>query len=193
MFRRRKDRQKQEITERDAIALAQRDHRHFGMLYEAHFDVIFRFVFQRLGGNEAVAGDLTQQTFLKAMLNIHQYEDRGSSFRSWLFRIAQNEVNQFFRKETKHTIISVRMEHLSPLMEEVSIKLEEEENLERLVACINELEIEQQNLVELRFFQAMSFREIAEIYNTTEATAKMRVYRVLEKIKTKWNAANENV
>ena len=43
------------------------------------------------------------------------------------------------------------------------------------------------DLIELRFFQEMSFKEIADIYSITEANAKMRVYRILEKLNKKWN------
>jgi RNA polymerase sigma-70 factor (ECF subfamily) len=51
------------------------------------------------------------------------------------------------------------------------------------------MEQEHLDLIELRFFQEMSFKEIAEIYNITEANAKMRVYRILEKLKNKWTAS----
>ena len=57
---------------------------------------------------------------------------------------------------------------------------------EKLIEMINELEQVQQDLIELRFFEGMSFKEIAAIYNITEATAKMRTYRILERIRNKW-------
>ena len=55
-----------------------------------------------------------------------------------------------------------------------------------IVNCVNELKQEQQDLIELRFFQSMSFKEIAEIYDITEANAKMRTYRILEKLGQMW-------
>jgi RNA polymerase sigma-70 factor (ECF subfamily) len=64
-----------------------------------------------------------------------------------------------------------------------------QEDLEQLVAIINTLEGPQSDLIELRFFQEMSFRDIAEIYNISEANAKMRLYRLLEKIKHQWKTA----
>jgi len=65
------------LSESEIIVLAKEDSNYFGVLYETYFDQIFRFVFKRLGGKEEIAGDLTQQTFLKAMSNIQKYEDRG--------------------------------------------------------------------------------------------------------------------
>lgn len=176
------------LTEGEQIQLAQKDHRYFGVLYEKYFDQIFRFVFKRLGGDEAVSGDLTQQTFLKAMANISKYEDRGLAFSSWLYRIAQNEVNLFFRNEKKTRLIDVNENQLKSVLEESEISSGmSQEDQEKLVKYINELEPEQLDLIELRFFQALSFKEISDIYNITEANAKMRIYRLLEKINKKWN------
>jgi RNA polymerase sigma-70 factor (ECF subfamily) len=61
------------------------------------------------------------------------------------------------------------------------------EDQEKLISLLNEMEQEQMDLIELRFFQEMSFKEIADIYSITEANAKMRVYRILEKLNKKWN------
>ena len=66
-----------QLTEPEIIELAKKDQQYFGELYGNYFKRIFRFVFKRLGGNEEVANDLTQQTFIKAMANIAKYEDRG--------------------------------------------------------------------------------------------------------------------
>ena len=176
------------LSEAEIIALAKSDVRHFGQLYENYFDTIFRFIYKRLGGNEAETGDLCQQTFLKAMANIHRYEDRGLSFSSWLYRIAQNEVNMFFRKQKNAYSVEIEERKLTGLFDEAQITgYMSVDDQEQLVQLLNELEQEQLDLVELRFFQEMSFKEIADIYNITEANAKMRVYRILEKLNKKWS------
>jgi RNA polymerase sigma-70 factor (ECF subfamily) len=177
-----------ELSESEIIALAKKKSRYFGVLYDRYFDQIFRFVFKRLGGNEDVAGDLTQQTFIKAMANLDKYEDRGFPFSSWLYRIAQNEVSMFFRQEKKNYSVSIDENRLIDMAGEAEISghmsMEEQE---KLVEVINDLKQEHQDLIELRFFQSMSFKEIAEIYDITEANAKMRTYRILEKIGQMWN------
>jgi RNA polymerase sigma-70 factor (ECF subfamily) len=61
------------------------------------------------------------------------------------------------------------------------------EDQEKLMILLNEMEDEHLDLIELRFFQEMSFKEIAGIYTITEANAKMRIYRILEKLNKKWN------
>ena len=177
-----------ELPESEIIALAKKKSRYFGVLYDRYFDQIFRFVFKRLGGMEDTAGDLTQQTFIKAMANLDRYEDRGLPFSSWLYRIAQNEVSMFFRQEKKNYSVSIDENRLMDMAGEAKISSYMSMNeQEKLVSVINELKQEHQDLIELRFFQSMSFKEIAEIYDITEANAKMRTYRILEKIGQMWN------
>ncbi len=175
------------LSETEIIALSKKDNKYFGVLYEKYFEQIFRFVFKRLGGNEEVAGDLTQQTFMKAMANIQKYEDRGFPFSSWLYRIAQNEVSMFFRSQKKEMSVSIDEKQLTDMAHEAEIgrymSADEQSNL---VSVLNKLKPEHLDLIELRFFQEMSFKQISEILSITEANAKMRTYRILERISKLW-------
>lgn len=177
------------MNDSELVALAKKDTKYFGTLYDRYFDRIFAFVFKRLGGLEDEAGDLSQQTFIKAMANLNRYEDRGLPFCSWLYRIAQNEVSMYFRSRKKAHYVPIDEGRLKEVATEANIDsiYMSEEDQERLIGVLNEMEQEQLDLIELRFFQELSFKEIAEIYNITEANAKMRVYRILERIAKKWD------
>lgn len=175
------------VDEVELIAHAKKDAKYFGSLYNKYFDQIFRFIFKRLGGDEDLAGDLSQQTFMKALANIEKYEDRGFPFSSWLYRIAQNEVNMHFRKAKKNQSVPVDENRIADLASEAEIgSYMSIEDQEQLIEMINDLNDDQMDLIELRFFQELSFKEIAEIYNITEANAKMRTYRILKRIAKKW-------
>lgn len=178
------------LSEAEIIQLAKKQQEYFGLLYEKYFEQIFRFVFKRLSGDEETAGDLTQQTFIKAMANMDKYTDKGLPFSSWLYRIAQNEVSMHFRSAKKTITVSVEQTAVLGLLDEVTtvhhMSMDEQE---KLVKLLNELDPEQSDLIELRYFQGVNFKEISEIYNITEANAKMRVYRILDKLKSKWEAA----
>jgi len=177
-----------EISESEAIRLSKEDSKYFSVLYDQYFDQIFRFVFKRLGGLEAEAGDLTQVTFIKALANIDKYEDRGFPFSSWLYRIAQNEVSMYFRKESKNRTVPVDENRVKDLASEAQLtNYMSMDDQQLLIDIINDLDEDQMDLIELRFFQQLSFKKIAEIYNITEANAKMRIYRLLEKIEKKWS------
>ncbi len=182
MFFKKKKYRTEALTDSQMVEMAQEHHRHFGLLYEKYFDQIFRFVFKRLGGDEENASDISQQTFVKAMGAIKKYEDRGYPFSTWLYRIAQNEVNMFFRENKKHTIIEIEERHIFNLMDEMNVDEKSEDVQEQVVRLLNTLKPEHLDLIELRFFQQLSFKEIADIYDITEANAKMRIYRILEKM-----------
>jgi len=172
----------------ELVQLAKVNHKHFGLLYEKYFEQIFLFIFKRLGGDKTVSADITQQTFLKAMMNLAKYEDRGFPFSSWLYRIAQNEVSLYFRESKKAKVVDVEEFQIIQLLEEAQIETpKNNENQDKLIRKLNSLPQNQVDLIELRFFQEMSFKEIAEIYDITEANAKMKIYRILEKMNQNWN------
>jgi len=177
------------LSETELIALAKKDQKYFGPLYERYFEEIFCFIFKRLGGDEEIAGDITQQTFIKAMANMGRYEDRGFKFSSWLYRIAQNEVSMYFRQLKKSYSVAVDENRIADLAQEAELEMnymsmDQQEKLVEILNSLNESELE---LIELRFFQAMRFQDIANIYNITEANTKMRIYRLLDKISKLWN------
>ncbi|MFT5779304.1 MAG: RNA polymerase sigma-70 factor (ECF subfamily) [Crocinitomicaceae bacterium] len=177
-----------QLSESEVIALAKKDQTYFGALYDNYFEQIFRFIFKRLGGNEAVSGDLTQQTFMKAMANLEKYEDRGLPFSSWLYRIAQNEVSMHFRKQKKAFTVPIDENRVMDVATEASLDTQymTSDQQEKLISKLNNLDAAQLDLIELRFFQELSFKQIAEIYKITEANAKMRTYRILERINKTW-------
>ena len=124
------------LSESEIIELAKKESYYFGILYDVYFEQIFRFVFSRLGGNESIAGDVTQETFLKAMANIQKYEDRGFPFSSWLYRIAQNEVSMYFRKSKKDNFVPVEIEKLNDLKDEIrksGVDVKKDLNIEQLL------------------------------------------------------------
>ena len=93
--------------EQQIVQKAKQDANAFGALYDRYFEGIFHFIYRRTD-DEAVAGDLTSLTFLKALQNLKRYEFRGLPFSAWLFRIAANEVNKFLLCPQKEKGLQLR-------------------------------------------------------------------------------------
>lgn len=167
------------ISEKDIIEKAKRDIRDFAPLYQKYHKQILLFVYQRVDGKE-IASDLTSQTFLKAMNSIKKYEDRGLAFSSWLYKIAVNEINSFYRKNKR--VINITDEVLGTLFYEIR---EEEDKTKHnsLLKAMKQLKPEQYQIIEMRFFENRPFKEIAEILTITESNAKVKTYRVIDKLK----------
>lgn len=163
------------------VQAAVQDRAMFRPLYERYFEQVFRFVFRRTA-DEALTADLSSQVFLKAMQRLDSYSFQGVPFSAWLFRIASNEIGQHYRNVQKNRVVSAEDIHLGQLAEE----MEEEDGArkyEALLGALGDLEPEDLALVEMRFFEERPFKEIADILGITEANAKMRTYRILERMK----------
>lgn len=172
------DRLKQEYQ---WILKAQKSPDGFAPLYNKYYEQIFRYVYQRMDDSET-AFDVTSQVFLKALNNIHKYEYRGVPFASWLYRIAKSELYQSFRDRAARRTVNVESFQIFELIED----LEEDktnENRQMLLSLLSDLDENEIEIVELRFFEKRSFREIGEILNVTENNAKVKAHRVVKKMK----------
>ena len=170
-----------QAEEQAEIRKAQRNPEAFQPLYDRYFEQIFSFVYRRTDGEE-LAADLTSQTFLKALQSIRKYKDRGLPFSAWLYRIAANEVNAYYRKTKRRQVFSLEEEVVGRLIDdEPSPNMEPA--LQALMQELSTLPTDDVAIIELRFFEEKSFREIAYILDLSESAAKMRTYRAIEKLK----------
>lgn len=153
----------------------------FDVLYEKYYKSIFVFIYRRTG-NEDLSADITSQVFLKALINIKKYVFKGVPFSAWLFRIAFNEINMYFRKNNAHRIVSLEQKSISQIV----MEMQEEDNTlgqQRMMTALKKLDEGDIQLIELRFFEKRSFAEIGVIIGITENNAKVKVYRILDKLK----------
>lgn len=163
------------------VEAAKTDPGKFGMLYEKYYRQVFVFVFRRIGEEEQ-SGDIVANTFLKAMLALPKYTFKGVPFSAWLFRIAANEINMFFRKTKKERIVSLDKSDLGSMIGE-SGENDSDENQKLLLKALSTLADEEMQIIELRFFEKRAFIEVGEIMGITENNAKVRTYRILDKLK----------
>lgn len=157
----------------------------FGELYEKHFDRIFNFIYRQTE-DEDITADLCSQTFLIALNNIEKYEFRGVPFSAWLYKIASNEVNKYYRKQKHDKIFSIEELRVKELMEQAHEGWDEE-MVQKLIRNLKELPTEMLEVLELRFFEDKDFKEIAFILDITESGAKMRTYRALDRLRKSFN------
>ena len=176
------NRKNQTYDEETQIIKSQSDPEAFRPLYERYFRRIFLFVLHRVGDRD-LAGDLTSQVFLKALINIKKFETRGLPFSAWLFRIALNECASYFRKNTRHRVVTLEDASVENLYEELTVNTREADLRQQLPAILQRLSLEELQLIELRFFEQRPFKEVADIIGITETYAKVKVYRTLQKMK----------
>lgn len=168
-------------SEKDLINFAKKDSHYFTPIYEKYHEQIFRFIYQRMDQEED-ASDLTSQVFLKALVNLNRFEFRGFPFSSWLYRIALNEVNQYYRQTKNRRVVNIDEVIIKTVIEEAGDSYDESTRA-RLIKVLSDLHPDKLTLIEMRFFEKRSFKEIAEVLKITENNAKVRTYRILADMK----------
>jgi RNA polymerase sigma-70 factor (ECF subfamily) len=167
------------------IEIAKIDPRQFAPLYKKYHEAIFRYIYKRVDEEEA-AYDITSCVFVKAISNLPKYEYRGVPFSSWLFRIAKSELYQSFRDNKAKRTVSIDSVSIAQIMDDLNEDFSEEQRL-KLTQALPQLKEQQLQLIEMRFFEKRSFREIGEIIGMTENNAKVKTFRALVKLKELFN------
>ncbi|HPE74478.1 MAG TPA: sigma-70 family RNA polymerase sigma factor [Draconibacterium sp.] len=160
------------------------DEKAFARLLSRYKDTIY-FMLLKMLNNRSDAEDLTLEAFGKAFKNLHQYSPTYA-FSTWLFKIASNNCIDFLRKK-KGITISLEAENeqgeVSETMRLKSKDLNPEERLIRkqkailLHKVVRRLKPHYQTLVELRYFNELSYEEIAKELNLPLGTVKAQLFR----------------
>lgn len=164
------------------ILLAQSDRRKFQLLYEKYFEQIFYFILKRTG-NESLSSDLCQQSFVKAMLALPNYRFQGFPFSSWLYRIALNEVNYHYRKSKNLRYVEINEQQMMEVVEQMEFDAVPLEPQKLLASLLQHLDEEEINVLEMKYFEEMSFKEIGEILGFKESACKVRAHRIIKKLR----------
>jgi len=179
--------------EKELVRQAQRSPDAFARLYDHYYPRIFGYILRRTANLE-VAQDITSETFLKALGKLWQFRWRSVSFSSWLYKIASNEINQYYRRAEYRKSIS--MEELeeqgfelrsphdpeSELME-AQDKLKQHQDFLEIQERITRLPAKYQEVLTLRFFEKKQIKEIAEILGKREGTVKSLLHRAVERLR----------
>ncbi len=171
--------------ENEIVERSKSDPRAFGELYEKYFDRIYYYILRQID-DEETAGDLCSQTFVNVLNHLSKYEFRGLPFSAWIYKIAANEINKFYRKNKGKKIYSLEEIKVRELVERTDEDWDEE-IIQRLLAYLKDLPTDMLQVLELRFFEDKDFKEIAFILDITESGAKMRTYRALDKLRMNFN------
>jgi RNA polymerase sigma-70 factor (ECF subfamily) len=161
--------------ERLLIEAAQADRRRFAELYEDNFERVYAFVVRRVR-DRAEAQDLTSEVFHQALKNLKRFEWRGVPFAAWLYKMAGNAISDRAQRLAKErTIPAPDPPHQA--------SYEETERLARLFRMIRDLPEDQRRVVEMRFVEEKSVREIAGELRRSEGAVKQLQFRGLQNLR----------
>lgn len=171
-----------QTEERLLIEAAQRDPARFADVYDAWFDRVYAYVARRTS-NRSETEDLVSDVFHHALANLRRFEWRGAPFSAWLFRIAANKIADRWERLG-------REQALDPPPESAAADQEEAHDRAKVLALLRDLPEDQRRVVELRFVEEKSTREVAEMLGRSEGAIKQLQFRGLESLRARMGGKN---
>jgi len=152
----------------------------FGSLYEAYVKKIYSFVYYKTYHKET-AEDIVSEVFMKALENIAGYKSGRGSFSAWLYGIARHAVIDHFRAARP----SANLEDVWDLSdgENLEIDFDAREKLNEVKKYLAKFKPMHRDIMIMRLWGEMSYREIAEAVGLSEANCKMIFSREIGKLR----------
>jgi RNA polymerase sigma-70 factor (ECF subfamily) len=172
----------QKMTDDVLVALYSKgNNQAFDILLERYKDKLYSYIYFSVR-NDELAEDIFQETFVKAIVTIQQgrYTENGK-FSAWLTRIAHNLIIDLFRQERNENVVSndeteVDLFNNIKLSDDtIETKLVNEQVLSDVRRLVDVLPDNQREVVYMRFYQDLSFKEISEITGVSINTALGRM------------------
>ena len=180
-------------TEKALIESAKINPEAFGQIFDFYYPKIFSYALKRTGQVEA-AQDITSEVFLHALAKLWQFEWKENvRFSSWLYKIATNEISNFFRKQRKvpfslHSLMDDETFDVADkrsLLEEIMTAQQHMEFLTDYATAaklLQKLPSNYQEVITLKYFEHKTNKEISEILEKREGTIKSLLSRGLKKL-----------
>jgi len=136
--------------------------------------------FYRLTSDRNISDDLLSELFVKLVEKISSY--RGGSFDTWLFRVASNIFYDYLRsKQRRKKLLDAHKEQMD--LEPIETKRSDQQQLDKLQIQLNKLDPKTRELIMLRFYSQLSFKEIAKMKSEPIGTTLAKVHRGLKKLR----------
>ena len=180
----------QGADERLLVEAAQRDPSRFAELYENNFERVYAFIVRRVRDRDA-AEDLTSEVFHQALAHLGRYEWCGVPFAAWLLRIASNAVSDRWQQAARERGNPASAEPFGLAQGKTGeVELEESEQRARLFRLVKNLPADQLQVIQMRFAEDKSIREIAQKLGRSEGAVKQLQFRALENLRQRMGTAH---
>jgi RNA polymerase sigma-70 factor (ECF subfamily) len=155
----------------------------FSLLYKAHLRDVYSYAYYRVG-NHHDAEDLTEQTFLQAYRHFEraQRESEGRPLRPWLIRIAHNLAANYYRDRSRKPQTSLDDASVISDFHTTEGLVEERDDLQRILACVQQLPDDRREALIMRFALGMDNREIARALGRTDGATKVLLHRAIRQL-----------
>lgn len=165
----------------------------FGKLFDIYHDRIFKYLVRRTA-NIHLAQELTSNTFFNALKRLGQLKGKEGALSGWLYRIATNEVNRYYRKYKHYHTVSIdgyvdKIKDASIQTDgrliEAETRLAENKLFRKMHGEIANLKTKYQDVIVLKYFENKKISEISRITGKSEGTVKSLLHRAHKQLRSK--------
>lgn len=149
----------------------------FNEIYKMYFEDVYRFILN-LSGNKEIAEDVTQETFIKAIKGIKNF-DGSCKLTVWLCQIAKNTYYTYLKKHSKiKTTELIKAENLSSGSGDMDSRL----RFLEIHKALHDMPEPYREVFTLKVFGDLTHGEIGQLFGKTESWAKVTYLRAKEKL-----------
>lgn len=150
----------------------------YGELYKRYVDTIFRYIRSRVQDGHT-AEDLTETVFLRAFEHLDRYKDRGYPFSTYLYRLARNQVVDFYRaQKSEHELGDAEI--IGSNENEPELEAILGERLQALQIALGQLPADYQEVIRLRILLAIPTPTVAQWMDRSEGATRVLLHRALK-------------
>lgn len=142
----------------------------FAYLYDAYIQKIYNYIYYRVHHKET-AEDLASHCFMKALENINKFDENKGTFSSWIYKIAKNIIFDHFR--TFKNIANIDNIWDLSGKEDIEMDIDTKMKVEKVKKYLTKLKPEHREIVIMRLWDNLSYKEIADITGKTEGNCKV--------------------
>ncbi len=165
----------------DKLVLAQKgDRAAFGEVYDGFVKKLYDYAFFRVK-NKQSAEDIVADTFMKALEHVHSFDPNKGSVASWLYRIARNTLVDHYRIGKKTTGFPEDFDVVDTT--DLKTHIENKDMLKKVEIALKKLSEREREIITLRVWDELSYKEIAEVLGKSEASLKMAASRALKSLR----------
>ena len=162
-------------------------------LYDRYLPYVWRYVHNRLPGNPEAGQDVVGETFLAAIRGVGGFSEHMGSIAAWLTGIARHKLADVYRERrppVSHLAVSRRCQAAGA---DPPTAAGDAETRQRVVRAMHQLADEDRLLLEWKYLEDLSVREIAARWGRTEKAIEAQLYRARRSFRQFWSTHNDRL
>lgn len=160
-----------------------KDDKAFEKLYDSYFTKLFNYLLPKVNYNKHIAEDLASTAFEKAFSNRQRFKWQGVSFISWIHKIAGNVLIDYYRKSSTKLDKPLEHDNIEDNTNNIEASVIAEDLNSNIRKIINQLGSKEREIINLKFYEGYTNKQIAAELNLTETNVGTILYRAISKLR----------